>query len=298
MALNYGTRPKGSVIRHVVIHTNQGPNPSNDSPDKTAENLGRYLTSTANTKDPVSYHVLVDDDSSVNYLPDSAEAWAAYGSNPIGLHLCFTGYAEWSRDEWLLHAGMLSLGAAHVRAWCLQYNIPMMKLTSRDVALNFWGVIGHVNWTEGKQQGTHTDPGVDFPWDFFIALVKGTPIEKDEDVEMKIDNYPITGKGGMVLLYPIGSAGADNVEAWFSASSFSPMAKGWVEVYAQSDIGGKQHWLWSEKELNPNDQNLRKRPGIYLVDGVTKLVVTWDLSTSEHGGTLCVEYRKKPAKTT
>lgn len=187
MGVNHQARPVGAVIRHIVVHTNQGPNPPNQFPDLSAENLAVYLTSTGNTRDPVSYHVLVDDDSLLVYLPDNQEAWAAFSSNPIGLHLCFVGMAEWDRAEWLRHPRMLQLAADKVRQWCGAYGIPMIKLTPHDVSLNFWGIIGHVDWTIGKKDGTHSDPGPNFPWDVFINLVKQGVPDMDAEQNRKLD---------------------------------------------------------------------------------------------------------------
>lgn len=177
MANNHGERPIGAIIRNVVIHTNQGPHSSSSAGDPSAESLAHYLDSTAATPDPVSYHVLVDDDSVVTYLPDSAESWSAFNSNPIGLHLCFIGYAEWSRDEWLRHRRMLQMGADRVAQWCSLHRIPLKKLVPQEVVNKDWGVIGHADWTYAskminpKSPDSHTDPGPGFPWDVFIQLV-------------------------------------------------------------------------------------------------------------------------------
>jgi N-acetylmuramoyl-L-alanine amidase len=296
MSHNSEPRPASSRIRHVLIHTNQGPNPADVFPDLSAERLKAYLDRTDH--DPVSYHVLEDDDSEIIYLPDNMMSYSARDANPIGLNICFLGYAEWSREEWLRHPQMLARGARKAAQWCRLYNIPPVKLVPRDVVDKKFGVIGHADWTYAMKiinpeaKDSHTDPGANFPWDNFLDMM--TEDTEEEDA-MQIDNHPLRGQGRLILLYPIGSAGADNIEAWVSASSFTKLGAGeHIEVFAQGDQGGKHNWKWVAGDLDPNTQNLRKRPGVYLQDGVTKLVVTWDLRSSDNVGVLCVESRKRP----
>lgn len=300
MAHNSAVRPAGSKIRHVVIHTNQGPNPVNEVLDSRAENLAKYLNRT--DINPVSYHILTDDDSDVVYLPDDMISYSTRAANPISLNLCFLGYAEWSRGEWLEHWGMLERGAARARMWCKLYNIPVVKLTPRDVFNKHWGIIGHGDWTYAEKmrdpnaKDSHTDPGEYFPWDVFLNMIEGQ-LDDEEEERMRIDNYDLRDTGSRVLLYPIGHMGADNIEAWVSASTLGMTGKGFVRVFAQGDKGGMQEWLWDEWVLAQMPDNLARRPGIYLKDGVTKLLLDWDLRSSKHGGVFCVEYRKRSQPT-
>lgn len=103
---------------------------------------------------------------------------------------------------------------------------------------------------------------------------------------MAIENYLISGAGSRVLLCPVGSASADNRQAWLSASTLD--GGHWITVYAQGDTGGKHNWTWTGEDLTPNADNLVPRPWIELMDGVTKLVVSWDL-TGHKDGALCLE---------
>ncbi|MGH3882101.1 MAG: N-acetylmuramoyl-L-alanine amidase [Pseudonocardiaceae bacterium] len=165
----------GTGIRLVVIHTNEGDNPADVFPDRTAENLAAYLDRPSTQ---ASYHKICDDDSTVRYLPDSVASWSIRSGNSRALNLCLTGWARWTRGQWLDHAGMLRRAAGEVAAWCDRYEIPVRKLTPTQVAADHLGIIGHWDWTLGKRDGTHTDPGPNFPWDVFIELVKtGTAIE-------------------------------------------------------------------------------------------------------------------------
>ncbi|MEJ2862557.1 N-acetylmuramoyl-L-alanine amidase [Actinomycetospora flava] len=153
----------------IGIHTNEGPNPAGDEGrDQAAENLSRWMDG-----QDVSYHKIVDDDSAKHYVPDERYSWAMRSGNRRSLNLCFIGRASFSRDEWLRHDAMLRLGAAAVRGWCDRWGIPRTKLTAAQVGADHAGICGHVDWTNGKHDGTHTDPGAGFPWDVFLAYVNG-----------------------------------------------------------------------------------------------------------------------------
>ncbi len=162
----------GTTIKLIAVHTNEGDNPANVYPDRTAENLAAYLDRENTAGRSKSYHSIVDDDSELIYVDPEQAAWALpYGGNLPGLQLCFTGWARWSRAEWLTHRAMLERGALVVRRWAQQYNIPLRHLTPQQVKAGERGIIGHADWTNSApgKRGTHTDPGDNFPWDVLLA---------------------------------------------------------------------------------------------------------------------------------
>lgn len=170
----------GATITLVAIHTNEGPNPAGDEGrDRSAENLVAWMEANG-----VSYHVIVDDDTAVRQVSDGRASWSLRTGNSRSLNLCFIGYARFSRAEWLAHQNMLRLAANQVRAWCDHYGIPKRKLTAAQVGANERGICGHWDWTVGKKDGSHTDPGAGFPWDVFIDLVNGTtsPTTPEDDM--------------------------------------------------------------------------------------------------------------------
>lgn len=161
----------------VAIHTNEGPNPADVFPDRTAENLANYMDGAQ-----VSYHFIEDDDSEVSYVPDYVNrySWSLRTGNLRSVNICFTGYAEWSRAEWLRHPNMLARGAARAREICDRLGIPKVKLTAAQVGADKAGICAHHDWTIGKRDGSHTDPGAGFPWDVFIDLVNGGASQEDD----------------------------------------------------------------------------------------------------------------------
>lgn len=162
----------GTRISLVAVHTAEGAT--------TAAGLEHYLDQAGVE---ASYHRLVDDTHVIHYLPDDVAAWAMLSGNHRSVQLCFTGFAKWPRSEWLAHDNMLRLGAGVAREWCARYGIPAVKLTPAQVGADMSGVMGHWDWTLGKGDGTHTDPGANFPWDVFISYVNlGGPPTPDPGV--------------------------------------------------------------------------------------------------------------------
>ncbi len=153
----------GTPITLVSLHTSEGA--------ITTASLASFLDQPGVE---ASYHVLVDDHGAVRYLSDDVAAWAMLSGNHRSLQVCLTGFARWPRSEWLVHDNMLRTAAAQVRVWCRQHNIPAVKLTPAQVGADLYGVCGHWDWTLGKRDGTHTDPGAFFPWDVFMGYVNPT----------------------------------------------------------------------------------------------------------------------------
>jgi N-acetyl-anhydromuramyl-L-alanine amidase AmpD len=151
---------QGTRISLIAVHTAEGAT--------TATSLEHYLDQPSVE---ASYHRLVDDTQAIHYLPDDVAAWAMLSGNHRAVQLCFTGFAAWPRSEWLAHDTMLRLGAGIAREWCARYGIPAVKLTPAQVGADASGVMGHWDWTLGKKDGTHTDPGPNFPWPEFMSYV-------------------------------------------------------------------------------------------------------------------------------
>jgi hypothetical protein len=158
----------GAQVRSLIVHTAEG--------STTAASLANFLCNPANQ---VSYHDVADDANSVHVVDYSEACWSTRSANHTSENYCLTGFSAWPRTTWLAHGGMLERCAAWIAARAKARGIPIVKLSSADVAADRPGVFGHVNWTEGKHDGTHTDPGPGFPWDVVIErahqLAGGAP---------------------------------------------------------------------------------------------------------------------------
>ena len=160
---NYENR-SGSRVRLVVVHTSEGA--------RDVGSLGHYLQ---NPAVQASYHAAFDDQRAEQFVDYSKAAWAVLSANSISDNGCCCGFAAWSRTEWLTnHPTMLELAAQWVAARCTARSVPIRHLSTAEVAAckvnanHPGGVIGHWDWTVGAQDGTHTDPGTQFPWDWVI----------------------------------------------------------------------------------------------------------------------------------
>ncbi|MFC7979517.1 N-acetylmuramoyl-L-alanine amidase [Streptomyces cinereoruber] len=154
-------------IRVIVIHDMEAP----EGP-KTAENCARWF-STLPASSKASAHVCVDNDSAVRCVADGDRAWHAPGANSDGLGIELAGYARQSRAEWLdqYSKGVLEQAARVVAGWCEKHKIPAVKLSAAELKAGKRGIVGHRDVSAAYRQTDHTDPGPNFPWDYFLARV-------------------------------------------------------------------------------------------------------------------------------
>jgi N-acetyl-anhydromuramyl-L-alanine amidase AmpD len=168
--------PRGAApVRLVILHTAEGA--------RTVAELGNYF---AAASVQVSSHVGIDDDGLEQYVDYDREAWTTRSANPISDNAELCGFAAWTREQWLSdHMPMLRNAASWVAARCTARNIPVVKLTPAQVAAGHPGVCGHVDWTVGMKDGTHTDPGPGFPWDVVISLAQGAgvPVDPNQQID-------------------------------------------------------------------------------------------------------------------
>lgn len=155
----------GKSVKLITLHTAEG--------SRTVESLGRWFQRRPTEKDPgSSSHAGIDDFRIETYVSYDRAAWTLRSGNRISDNAELCGFAKWTRAEWLTHDQMLTLAARWVRERCAARNIPIRKLTPAQVAAGVSGVIGHVDWTNGMHDGTHTDPGDGLPWDVIIARAR------------------------------------------------------------------------------------------------------------------------------
>lgn len=154
----------GARVDLLAVHTAEGA--------RTADSLGRYFQ---NPAVQASSHDGSDDNTTIQYVGYPDMAWTLLNGNPRSENLELCGFAHWSRDEWLQHhRGMLDQCAAWLARRAAARGIPLVKLSPADVDAGRSGVIGHADWTYSNiGWGNHTDPGVNFPWDYVIDKARG-----------------------------------------------------------------------------------------------------------------------------
>jgi len=153
---NCDDRPRN--VTWLCFHTQEG--------NGTADSLARYLDNPASQ---VAYNTVGDAVELIDVVPFDRSPWAALGANGRADHFCFGGsFSAWSRQQWL-DCGMLDNAAAWLADRATVRGIPIAYVGTDGVRTNLPGVIGHVDWTRGANEGSHTDPGPNFPWDELIA---------------------------------------------------------------------------------------------------------------------------------
>ena len=163
------TRGRARNVRLVVIHTVEAPERGT-----IAEDVARNWFATTAARS--SAHYVVDNDSIVRCVDEADTAWAAPGANADGLQIEHAGYAAQTPSQWGddYSRAMLELSARLTADLCRRYAIPAVHLTPAQLAGGARGIIGHIDATNAYgPRGGHTDPGPSFPWDAYIAKVRG-----------------------------------------------------------------------------------------------------------------------------
>jgi len=168
---NYSSR-NGTTVTGVVIHTAEGATDANA--------LGAYF---AQSSVQASSHVGIDDTKTVAYVEPVFEAWTLRNGNPWTDNAEMCGFAEWTRDQWLAHPGILSQAAQWVADRCHARNVPPVRLTPADIAAGRRsGYFAHWDYTQATGDGTHWDVGTSFPWDTFAGLVQAAYNPQEDDM--------------------------------------------------------------------------------------------------------------------
>lgn len=152
----------------IVLHTAE-----NGTDPAGARGVALYFSTLDR---PASSHYVVDQKEIIHCVQEADAAWGAPGANAQGLHIEHGGTASWSKADWERTdvQVMLDRSAQLTASLCHSYNIPVVWLSSVEVAAGKPGITGHADITKAfpKLRGTHTDPGPAFDHDAYITLVK------------------------------------------------------------------------------------------------------------------------------
>jgi hypothetical protein len=183
-------------IDYIVLHDMEAPEKST-----TAEAVANYFASTANK---TSCHYCVDSDSIVQCVRENDIAYhAPPNHHSIGVE--HAGYARQTRAQWLDAFGvkMLALSAGLVRDLCAKYDIPLVFLSVADLKAGKRGITTHANVSKAFGQSTHTDPGTNFPIDYYMDLLRGDDDEMELSDTVTIPSTyssSVAGVGGKISL--------------------------------------------------------------------------------------------------
>lgn len=136
------------------------------------------------TRDPsnkASAQVCVDDNSIIQCVSDSLEAYAAGPTaNALGVHIEHAGYMNQTVEQWRTprSIAILAIGADVAAQYCIKYDIPPIHLTDEQLSKGMRGLVGHVQCSNVWHESTHQDPGPNFPWDRYLTYVKASIVNR------------------------------------------------------------------------------------------------------------------------
>lgn len=165
-ALNF--TPSGrTAVDLIVLHSME----SQERKD-TAENVAAWFADPRRAP-RASAHYCVDSDSTVQCVRDEDIAWAAPGANHNGIHIEMAGRARQTGAEWF---DQYSLALMHrvcglTAQLCKRWNIPAKICRPADLIVQKRGITTHAYVTAAFNRSTHTDPGPDFPLEWFVVTV-------------------------------------------------------------------------------------------------------------------------------
>lgn len=204
-----------SQVNRIVIHATVSPCVRGG-----AMNVARYFQS---SKAGGSAHYTVDPGEIVASVREGTIAYhAPPNTSTIGIELCDPQKGPGSRWADGDHEAMLRLAAGLVRQVAKRWDVPLRRLTVAEVKAGKRGICGHVDVSNAFRQTDHSDPGPDFPWAHFMALVKGEPKPGGDDNPVPEFERPLKVTSPMTR--------GDDVHAWQAkARRFSPslVVDGW-----------------------------------------------------------------------
>lgn len=169
---------KGRIkpVELIVIHTMEAPEKGT-----TAENIGHYFQTIDR---PASTHYGVDTDSIVQYVYDSNTAFGCKNANANGVHVEHAGYADQKAIDWQDETSIKILKqSAQITAYLSnKFNIPVRMAqfkSQNDPTVIKTGFCGHV---DVPNHGSHYDPGVNFPWGYYLELVTEVLLQNRNDL--------------------------------------------------------------------------------------------------------------------
>ncbi|MFF4417472.1 N-acetylmuramoyl-L-alanine amidase [Streptosporangium sp. NPDC001559] len=190
-------------VSRIVIHATVSP-----CVEGGAKAVARYFQSSSAGG---SAHYIVDPGEVVAAVRETTVAYhAPPNTGSIGVELCDPQKgpaSRWADDD---HQEMLRRAAVLVRQVAARWDVPLRRLSVAEVRAGKRGICGHVDVSAAFKQTDHSDPGSSFPWDEFMAMVRG-----DEAKPIKVvvrDGVALWP--GRVLQVEDPMLHGEDVEAW------------------------------------------------------------------------------------
>lgn len=168
-------RPDGPPL-WIIVHDMEASEHSG-----RAENTAQYFATLPDGRS-VSSHYTVDNDSVVQCvkLGDVAYTVGNRAGNYRGINWEFSGFASQTREQWLDSFGkaMFRQAVPYIRSDAQRYGIPLVRRTVNELKAFKPGITSHNDLRLAFGGTTHTDPGPNFPWDYFMDLINEPEVEE------------------------------------------------------------------------------------------------------------------------
>ena len=149
-----------------ILHTQEG--------NGNADSLARWMRGPVG----VSYHYTISQDAKDNgvtvcdVVDTDLASWSVLSANNRSINLCFAGSrAGWDREKWMRQSRAIDVAAYLAVQDCKKYGIPATVIAP-PYSAGRAGITDHAYVTKVLKDGTHTDVGTGFPWDYFTERVK------------------------------------------------------------------------------------------------------------------------------
>jgi hypothetical protein len=176
----FGNKPSGTIVIHTAENI-----ADQIGGDLGAESVARYCT----TRDTYgAYHRLVDADSIVKMVPFGYETWHCVPTNPwsIGISMAVRA-GDWNKygsdyeTRVLRNAARAAADAVREVKKNWGVTVPIKHISGAQARAKAPGFVAH-----GETDPTRrTDPGADFDWPRFLAMVREelapTTTQEEED---------------------------------------------------------------------------------------------------------------------
>lgn len=161
-------RPDGPPL-WLIVHTMEAGESST-----RAENTAAYFANPGDGRQ-VSAHYCWDNDSGIQCVRLRDSAWTVGNrqGNNRGINHEFAGFAGQTPAQWgdAYSQAMLRRAAPYFRSDAIRYGIPLRRCSVTDLRAFRPGVTSHNDLRLAFDITTHTDPGPNFPWTWFINLL-------------------------------------------------------------------------------------------------------------------------------
>jgi hypothetical protein len=178
------------VVRVVVHATSPGPNVAGTlaSAAGMATGTARYFQ--RRTAGGSAHYVIDIGGEEVCVAEDRIAQHAPPNQNSIGIEIC--GQSYYTREQWLSPHVLPAVerAARRARDVCDRHSIPWRRLTVEQVKAGEKGVCSHADVSEAFKLTDHTDPGPDFPFDWFMAAGAPVPLpvlSEEDDMQPVVD---------------------------------------------------------------------------------------------------------------